>query len=251
MVAGIGMAVHRVIFRLDFDPAFAMINVPGTILKSLSETVPDYFSEFSHETSAHKISGKFQDDVVGRSITIEPSTIVLEIKSKEPIKLLNFPTHQHIKPAVEIITALCSEFKIGQIKRSGLRCFYFFKIFTDRGKALSAFQKAVQTPLIEIIKGQFGEIKDYGITFQGSHPDKLNYRCMVGPYLDNEAEKYLPAKYAKLIEEQKYDFTSDLHIYEKDFNLAGTPLPRWLNAVSTRMKNSVEATEKYLVEVAA
>lgn len=245
------MAIHRIIFRLDFEPKYSMINRSGDILEIIANARKGdknvLFGEVGHEALNNRAIGKSTTDEHFVSIVVEPTHIAvdLEFASGVPAKLIM--SHENVSACVAVVDAIAKLFEIRKIGRLGLRIFYFDKKFNSRETSLGAFKKILDGNFTNIVTEDLGAISDFGIYLIGEHEDKLGYRFHCGPYLEGEAAKYVN-NFASIIgRENEYDFVVDLDLFEANFTMINNLLSKWLAQSLNRGDATISRVARKLI----
>jgi hypothetical protein len=180
------MSLHRLIFRLDFDPVFQVIDSVGKILdifQGFKSKGDDVWPMLGENIETRSISGQAKSTKDGwfRSLTIEPTSIVGEFESLEGIPLDSIENSELFRHLEVTTNALKKEFHLTKFQRIGIRFYIFSKEFPkdNANKFVSSFiADTAKTPLFEV----FGESTDTGIAIDGLDEDGVNYHFNFGPH---------------------------------------------------------------------
>ena len=239
------MAIHNIIFRIDFKPNYLIIDSAGKIMSLLKEMGDNFWNEFGDSPATRAITAIYKSEDQYRQITIEPTTINFTIETSKIIEAGRIESNSEYINLMKVIGLFCEVFKITDIKRAGLRTICL-KSFGTNQDLKPMFAKTIENSAINSINSSLGKSNDYGIVADGEDSDKLKYHLRFGPYGKDEANKYFSFLY-KEISELNYNFICDLDIYEENFALSIKPA-KWSIVPITKIEKFVSSIEKSLTE---
>jgi uncharacterized protein YggL (DUF469 family) len=226
------MPVHRVIYRLDFEPNFDIIDSTGKVLGLIKEAGNgNHWPDLGEISDRHSVSGRnsSREDGWWTSISIEPAALIGEFETLEGLSVEQIEKSKFVSRLFKITNTFRKEFKIEDFKRIGFRLIFFEEIETDRESLRKAFQSLIDKNLSDNLVKTLGGYTDLGIAFNGQHEDGLLYKMKCGPYADGELKNYLPNMQRIYIntnrmEEQEISlsFTMDIDLYEQNVKLSET-----------------------------
>lgn len=246
------MRVHRLIFRLDFQhPNFDIINSPGTVMRILSDMGEKYWPEFQDDSANRRVTTANKDKEEGtfRQMTVEPTALNFSFESAVGIDINFLDTNETIASLFKGIHALCENFKINEILRAGIRFTILSSIKEGNPSLNTLFGELFDSQLICNVASNLGEIKDFGLAFDGNGLDKLSYHCRFGPYDSSDAQKHFTVAIAKKIEEDgaPANLIFDLDLFEAKFALT-VSAAKWSKNPKLKAKKLAEEIEAYLTE---
>lgn len=240
------MPVCRLIYRIDFALNFKLIDAPGTIFRLLSSPDREYWETFGEASQQRVISGTFISDKRDyfRSVSIQPQAIVLVFESIAGVDLSTLEADPDFTRMLTIAGAVADEFNIDDVKRMGLRLFYFSKVPGSRADIGGAFRNMIREDVTKAVEGAIGGITDYGIALDGKGEDGIHFHLRYGPVVPEEAHKYFDQIDKVAFEENSFNFVCDLDLYEKDFALAKAPPAKWVRRLIRKHRSAIAACER-------
>lgn len=180
------MSLYRLIFRLDFDPVFQVIDSAGKILrifqdfKSNDEHVWPTLGE-NHEKRSVTAQAQSEDEGWYRSITIDPTCIVGELETVQGIPLGAIEKNDHFIHLEHTANALRKEFQLTNFQRLGIR-FYVFTQEIQKDRANEFVSRFIADDIKKPLKEILGQLEDTGIALDGVGEDKISYHFNFGPH---------------------------------------------------------------------
>lgn len=246
------MRVHRIVFRLDFQrPNFAIIDSPGTVMKTLSDMGEQYWPDFRDESANRRVSTSKVDAEKGtfREMAVEPTHLSVVFESAAGIDLNSVDADETLSTLFKGIHSLCETFKVNDIQRAGIRLSVLGQIKGGTPSLFPLFNKLFDQHLVGSVKESLGDIKDTGIAFDGEGADKLGYHCRFGPFDASEASKYFTATTAKkMTDETSANLIFDLDIFELKFAMT-VSAAKWSKSPLAKAKQLTSSVEEYLTKI--
>ena len=253
------MSVHRVIYRLDFEPNFDIIDSTGQILRLIKETGDGkYWPDLGEIPERHSVSGRNLSKEEGwwMSITIEPTALIGEFESLDGISVEQVEKSQFINKLFKITNALRKKFQIDTFKRIGFRLVLFEDTQADRAAVLTAFQAFIDEDLSGSLVETLGGYTDLGIALDGQHEDGLQYKLKCGPYAEGELKNYLPNIHRMNLgaerlaaKETDLTITLDIDLYEQNAHLSETTnFRKWCYPVLVKNRKTVDIVLQNLLD---
>lgn len=243
------MPVCRLIFRLDFKANFKIIDHPGEVMRIIHAAGNEFLPRLSENQQVRTISGVFssKEKTIFRSLSVEPNAIYGIIETVNGIEIKSLENDHNFSGLIKIAGTICKEFGIKEIARSGLRLFFFKKLYTNDKQMHSAFRRLYDGHIVQSLEKILGNIDDYRIAFDGQHEEKIHYHFNCGPYRSDEAGKYLVEIADEFKQQVNYDFIADLDLFEKDFELSAV-LTKWYLPLFRQAEQTYDTLEKNLLE---
>lgn len=253
------MSVHRVIYRLDFEPNFDIIDSTGQILRLIKESGDGkHWPDLGEIPDRHSVSGRnsSKEDGWWTSITIEPAALIGEFESLEGISVEQVEKSKFIHRLFKITNTLRKTFHIDTFKRVGFRLFLFEETLADRATVLTAFQSFVDKKFSETLIETLGGYTDLGIALNGQHEDGLQYKLKCGPYADGELKNYLSNIHRMnldteriAVKETNLTLTLDIDLYEQNVHLSETTnFSKWCYPVLIKNTKTIEIVLRNLLD---
>lgn len=246
------MRVYRLIFRLDFQrPNFDIIDSPGTVMRILNEMGEKYWPEFQDDSINRKVVTTNNDKEKGtfRQMTVEPTAVTFSFESTVGISINSLDTDETIVALFKGVNALCDNFKINEIERAGIRFTILSSVKEGNPSLEPLFGVLVDSRLVSNVTSHLGNIKDFGLSFDGEASDKLSFHCHFGPYGPGEAKKRFTPTTAKKMEEDgaPANIIFDIDLYEAKFAMT-VSAAKWSKKPTLKAAKLATEVEAYLLE---
>ena len=254
------MSVHKLIFRLDFEPNFNIVDSTGKILRLLQEAGKrKHWPDLGETAEKHSISGRNISKEEGwlTSITIDPVAISGHIESLQGIPIEKIEDSKPVSRLFKITNEFRREFHINNLKRTGFRLFLFEENpKVNKKNVKKAFLHLFDKDLINSLSEVLGTFTDSGIGFDGTHDDGIQFHLHWGPYTQGELKRHLQ-EFGQLYKHCDTDpfksqddgliVTVDIDFFEKDHQLhETTSFAKWCRPVIDRAVIMRENILKYL-----
>ena len=233
------MPLCRLIFRLDFDYNFDIVDQPGEVMRLIDN---HNFSEIKESQQRRGIEGTniSDDGKVASKFTVEPITIVASYEIVDGVEIDKLITDEGFLLLSKLANAICEKFHINEVKRSGIRFFYFDDDYT-KDSALSAFRSLINNDLINGIESRLGGIDDYAISLNGMSDEKIKYNFKAGPIKDNEDYgKYFQHITPLMPESSSWNFMIDADLYEQNIAISKIPMHKWFRPKIEKSANLIK-----------
>lgn len=247
------MPVCRVVFSLDFNINYEIINAPGKVMELLNESVDNFWSTLGENPTGRRITAinESEEQRWGRNFSVRPNRIGASFEKHEGISIKNIANDDVFHKLVKITNKVREQFHIKNLQRCGLRLFYFAKLGSKKDEVKQAFQKMLDKPLVDGILPCLGEIQDIGIVVDGVHEDKIKYHFRCGPYFKGEADKkkYLQYFGDKFDQTENFDMVCDIDLYEHSFSLTEmVSFAKWCNPLLNKAQKFINLFESLLLK---
>lgn len=246
------MPACRLIFRLDFDLNYDIVDQPGNIMRLIDQVAGSEISNIAENQSLRGVAGKYvsQDHKVVSEFSVQPTNIVAWVEMVDGIDLKDIMVDKRFLLLAKLTDEVCEQFNINEIRRSGVRVFYFSKVQKDEN-SFSAYRSFINNELISGIEKCLGPIQDYGVIFDGESDQKIKYHCRSGPLKEKENYlKYFQTIGAKVSEYSIWDYIIDIDLYEQNIALSKISFRKWfrpqiekatelINIIESRIEKSI------------
>lgn len=191
------MSVHKIIFRLDFEPNFQIMDSPGEILRLLYESGGGKdWPELGETKEKRAVTGKcfMKEKGWNAAISIEPVAISGHVESIPGLPLDKLEDTAPVSRFFKTANRIRKKFIINQFKRTGFRIFLFEtekETGLTRDTCQQAFRGLYHKELLSALQNQLGDFEDAGMAFDGIHEDAIQYHFKWGPYRNGELRQYL------------------------------------------------------------
>jgi hypothetical protein len=221
-------AIH-VIYRLDFPRNYSLIDGVGQVSKILMEQGASVFSDYGEDVPTRKLIARAfnEERSVFRSMTVEPTTIVLDFESAHGFELRRLEDIDDFRSLLELAEQVVTQFKVTKITRAGLRFFFVgigpgsFEAAKDR--TVGELGKVLVAPARKL-----GPISDVGLSLDGRSDDGISYHYRGGPFQrKNDLPRVLQQVHEQFPEDAEYDLLLDLDQYEESFNYGPSNIKWW------------------------
>lgn len=242
------MPVHRVILRVDFPVNYDIIDQPGTVLRVINEDRPKFWSKLSENQQQRLVSATFAEKAEGiaRSLSVAPNYIVASIEETNGMATRRLEGHDAFSEIQRVLSELREKFKIDAFERAGLRLYYFSSLVASSERVRDAFASILGDVCMGPLRSTLGGATDVGLSFDGSHADKIYYHNRIGPHFPDDAKRYFEEVGDEFDPEKRYDFICDLDCYETKFELPKTKLIKWWLPISERADQYISTVEALL-----
>lgn len=242
------MSVRRVIFRLDFPPSFDIIDAPGAVMRILDPDSEGFWDQLQDVTAKRLISAEklSQDGAEFRKVTVEPTTIVLELERANGIGESRFEHDSVLETLLQKVQAVCEAYKIKKLRRAGIRFYYLPKSNQTSEASLQLHQSLVRNEFLSAVRRSVGATKDFGLQFDGEHEDGVSFHLRFGPYFKTEARKYFE-KVSESIPGDEISRICDLDLFENNFEM-GTRIHPWVKSQVAKFRKTMSEIRPYLEE---
>jgi hypothetical protein len=223
------MSVCRLIFRLDFDVNYDIIDHPGGVMKLIDQAGDSYWSEMTENQRRRGLAGKYisDDGEMANEFIVEPKAIIASFELVDGVDLKKIVDEKSFLLLAKLTDSMCEKFHINEIRRSGIRVFHFDNLQRDR-KPLSVSKTFFDDDLTGGVESVLGEIQDCGVSFDGASEEGVKYHCRIGPLKEDEDyAKYFENIGPKFGELSNWDFVVDIDLYEQDIAISKTPMRKW------------------------
>lgn len=224
------MPVCRLIYRLDYDYQYDMVDYPGKVMQMIDHAAKrGHWSEIRENQQRRAVSGKYisDDGNVVYEFTLEPRTLISSIELVDGIEISKIFDDEGLSLLLKLSDQAIKTYHINSINRSGVRVFYFGKC-KDEASKLKNYRAFIDDDLVSAIESRVGEIRDYGLAFDGSSEDGMRYHCRTGPLSESEDySKYFEYLAEKLKKDANWDYVVDLDLYENDTTISSISLQKW------------------------
>lgn len=246
------MPVYKLIFRLDFNLNFNIIKNQGNIFETLQNGLTGKttkFLDFGENVNNRLIFARYiaEDKHFFKQLNIQPKNIdgsFENVKGVEINKLIFDETG--FLSLSKTAGNLCREFKINEIKRSGLRIIYLNKISGKKQKIKDAFFSLFKNEPITKLSNCLGQIEDYGIVFNGITTEKIKYHLQTGPIKQDEFKNYFEFARFEFPQDDYPDFLIDLDLYEENFLLSEREISKLYKPIIVKAEQIVREFEDIL-----
>ena len=241
------MSVFRLVFRLDFVPAFDIFDRPGKIMRTLLKPQiggETFLPDLLEDSNKHAIIAQYQntDKGEGRSFTVEPICIHGSFESLTGIEPDRLSQHDIFHKFIKIVNTIRQEFDINDLKRCGLRFYNFETVGTKECSAVQKFKQLTDNTFVDTVEGFLGGVTDAGLAFDGCSEENLQYHFKCGPYSTEGRDKYFHDLQRQFDDLSRHDVIFDIDIFEKDFRLnKEVSFAKWCNPV-------IETVSKVMTE---
>ena len=238
------MPVCRLIFRLDFDLNYDIVEHPGEVMR-LIDQLSDDNCEMKESQQRRGVEGSYvsDDGRVVSEFTVEPRNIVASYELADGFDLDKLAVDEGFLLLTKLSNAVCEKFHINDIKRSGIRIFYFGKV-QNEGGAFTAYRSFINSDLIGGIENSIGDIDDYGINVNGVSEEQIKYSCRTGPLKrDEDYTRYFQRMASKISESSSWDFIIDVDLYEQNIAISKIPMHKWFRPKIEKATNLINHIE--------
>lgn len=252
------MPVHRVIYRLDFEPVFDIIDSAGKILRLLKEAGKgEHWPDLGEIPDRHSVSGRNSSKKEGwwTSISLEPTALIGEFETLDGLHVEQIEKSKFIARLFSMTNMFRKEFRINTFKRIGFRIILFEKAATDRESVKNAFQSLLDKNFSDNLVKTLGGYTDIGIALDGQHDDGLFYKLKCGPYGEREFKNYLP-NLQRIADAEKMEdkadhlaLTMDIDMYEKNTHLSDTMhFKKWCYPVLAKNTKVIDTVSQAIMK---
>ncbi len=121
------MGISKIIFRIDYLPAFKVFDSPGLALKIMNQDGKYEWNGFSDDSSKRQVGSAKQSKEEGYSLNLNCSPICIDgtLINHKGIAFEHVDKNDDLIRLITITNSLRDEYEIFQLKRSGIRLFYF------------------------------------------------------------------------------------------------------------------------------
>jgi hypothetical protein len=245
------MGISKIIFRIDYLPAFKVFDSPGLALKIMNQDGKYEWNGFSDDSSKRQVGSAKQSKEEGYSLNLNCSPICIDgtLINHKGIAFEHVDKNDDLIRLITITNSLRDEYEIFQLKRSGIRLFYFNDLKLGSEIVKERFAALIDKTLVKNIISELGKIDDIMISFDGEGEDKLKYHFRSGPYFSHEAKKYIEFFPEEFVKTSVYDMVVDLDIYEENFELRkNVSYMKWCNGAFKKAIKIISGLEKSLIE---
>jgi hypothetical protein len=223
------MRAFHVIFRLDFQRNFKMLNEPGTVAKLIGDTAPkDFFDFFGEDRANRRILVKHLSGSRYRALTVEPTAIVCDLETRDGVLPEALSDDGDFVPLCSVASALLKEFSITKLERAGLRLLMFGTNAKSVESAVRACRGLVASDARAAFEELLGQAADVGIAADGVSDAKVSYHLRFGPFVGaDEYAKYFSNINELLPKKPQVDSVIDLDLFELKFNYTTSSVIKW------------------------
>lgn len=227
------MAIHRLIYRLDFPLNTGIMDKPGEVARILLEEKKDFFSEVGETREWRQAAGKEdKDELVFRELTVDPRSLILSVESVPGIPSKDLLDHDSVSGGIALMDACCRVFKINHFSRAGLRLW----LFEDFGRGFEGMRQEFRSQLSQrvcgVVEASLGNIGDIGLRIDGQSDAKVSFHLHVGPFHGkDEVTRYLQKRAAKFPTSHSADVVFDVDQFETNFTYGPSTIKKWCTPV--------------------
>lgn len=222
------MSVNRIIYRLDFNLNYDIVEQPGQIMKLLDRIADDDYV-LKENMQRRGVASVFTstDGKVITELTVEPQTIVVSYENAEGIDLDKILIDETFLSLTKLTGKVCEKYHINDINRSGFRIFYFGSIQNNEA-AFNAYRSFYDTDLIDVFENFLGDIQDYAVHFNGASTEGIKYHCKTGPLKkDENYNAYFQNMSPDVLPSDNWGFIVDIDLYEENIAISNIPIHKW------------------------
>lgn len=239
------MKVHRVLLRFDFEIKYDILDRPGQVMKSMSDTGAGFWSEIGESASDRKIRAVFEqrsEDTPwitesSYRVWVDPTTVLADCEFLHPIHSSNILKDEKFSKIANWMNVFFEQYGIKKIERAGLRVYAFEKVSTFDDVREYYLKSAINPDHVAALSKVFGAVSDVGVRFDTTFPDGVKLHFHSGPckFSTGEYRNYLKSMVPSLDllsgsddggGARDLDLVVDADIYENKFQLPSSPR-RW------------------------
>lgn len=223
------MAIHKLIFRLDYRTNFEILNEPGTVMSMLDVDNPSYWTFFQDAPQTRLVSAAFNSETGEKflQMSVDPRSINFVMESKKGVEVGKLEANDDYVRLHKMVGLLCERFKITSLVRSGIRLISVSQVGAEQYDMLASSRKAIAAGTMDRIQATLGDGTDYGVVIDGSHADKSKYHLRFGPYTEGEAKLKGYVESLPVVDDKDRNFVCDIDLYEEAFSLEGITSVKW------------------------
>jgi len=227
-----------------------MMNRPGDVVRILNDdpraksSDKSFFTVVKGNQQNSQFWGEHTDSDlrIFRKISFAPKDAFLEIESITGVPLPDLLSNENFKYLSKILSGAGAEFGISKIARAGIRFFYFNRLPTD---VLSRFSSLISDDLTKTVSEHLGDITDFGLNFDGTNENGIQYHLKIGPFLGaNETSRYLNNFVKEFDKETDYNFICDLDMYETNLEILWDKSYQWWRPLAQSAHKLITKIEK-------
>ena len=252
------MPINKLIYRLDFEPNFDIIDSAGKILRIFQEQGKDEktWPQLGDTIENRSVTGKNLSDENGLwySITILPTSIIGQFESIEGINFVDIEKTKFFNDLTKTTNILRKEFKLTNFTRTGIRFYLFNPLSYELKEVHSGFNQMLSS-FSQNFYETLGGIVDSGVQINGENDDGIRYNFRFGPYLKDFGKIIDYAnkkpKIKQLVDSIEKDFklTYDIDFFEKNKYLSETTnLKKWASPIIQRAFEAISIIESSVIK---
>jgi hypothetical protein len=205
-----------------------------------------FWDGFQDTTHTRLVSAVFKKDKIKyRQLSVDPSSINFIIESSDGIAFEKLESNEDFHQLFKRIKSLCEEFGIIEIKRAGIRIVSLSQIGIDGYNLAPLFEKLFSSSMLNDIHSTIGQSYDYGMSLDGSDPDKSKYHFTFGPYTKDEAKNKRYVEHVE-VNDANLNFFCDIDMYEEGFSFEGINPVTWTKPFIVKASKLIKKLEQNL-----
>lgn len=216
------MSCFRVIFRLDYDPHYEMIDSLGKTMKIITSETFDgekFLPDLLERQQGFGVAAQHKNPKTNetRILAIEPGAIHGSFDVVEGLDGSYLKEFKIYTKLIKIVNEARKAYEINMLNRSGVRSYFLDNV--ENIEVLSKFNSLIDYNFFTRVKDTLGEVTDSGIAFDGENADGIKYHLKLGPYNQKEADKYFPNTHKFMDSIEDYNVIADIDLYQNNFEL--------------------------------
>lgn len=233
------MNICRVVFRIDFDVNYEIIDSAGKIMRMMGDNLNSDLKDLGEAVGNRRISARFISKERDRQyhVTVDPISIHFTLEILGGATYDKLETIDEFNKLIKITNLLRKEFSISNLKRLGFRLFCLDNPTTSFESSKKTNLTLIDSSINSKITDTIGTIDDVGLSFDGTNEDGIGFHLRFGPYKQSESDKYFDELKKEFAEIDKFNLIYDIDFFEKAFELnKDVSILKWIGPNINRFK---------------
>ncbi len=224
--------IVKLIFRLDFDVNFRVMDQPGKAFECLLSPPEGFWNNIGESVEGRAIRASYSERFLYRNATIDPSTINGVFEILPGVDFEDISENITFNGYSKMVSEFCSVFNIDKINRAGLRIMLFENYGEKFSNPIEKFRGIFNPSFLKSFNSSIGDIKDSGIIFNGVTKDSLNFKINFGGFHNTDIMRFTNTIGNNMDKEtfetvSKNHLSADIDLSENDFSFKGLTLKKW------------------------
>jgi hypothetical protein len=245
--------VMRVLFRIDYQVNYKIMDHLGEILGTIQGAAPKYWQAVGESRGNRSAIVRHTDNSTSATanLTVEISNISGSLELPEGVDWDSRPIAVYVKNCSIAAANIMLAYQISTVARIGLRVIVFDHDDIIRNNRRTSFETLASKNFLKDFEKSFGSVSDLAVTFEGTTSSNVSYRISTGPGSPSDIlkQQVIPLEhYETPNAENQHQLTADIDLFEKDIDFTGNTLETWSRTKWPIAKAMLALTKRKIVE---
>ncbi len=219
--------VIKLLWRLDYNVAFGLLDKRGIVLRTLLTEVESYWQHAGTGPLPDSLVASYIGESEARNISVELNSCNGSIEwplGQDLDRVLSADSFRQLSKILGKILNLCD---INAVARAGLRLILVERIAPD-ATGREAFSRETSNFYVRSVENSIGRVTDIGIVLEGQHEDGVGYKLQFGPTAKKNIAQNLTTPHDdEATGLLSHELFFDIDLYENNFSFREHTLHKW------------------------